>query len=465
MSESRASSAHVKSVDEQLAYIRKGAAEIIREDDLKSKLQESVKTGKPLRVYLGVDPTAPDIHLGHTVVIRKLKHFQDLGHTAIFLIGDFSAMIGDPTGQSETRPPLTREQVDANAKTYLDQVFKILDRDKTEVRYNSEWLGKLSSYDIIHLTAKYQLARILEREDFQARLAGGWKGRLFGGQSVSGTGGHSSSVKSRPSMAIHELLYPLLTALDAVQLQSDVELGATEQKFNLLVHREIQREYGLPGQAVLTMPILVGLDGVKKMSKSLGNYVGITESPQQMFGKLMSVSDDLMWSYYELLTDFEERVIVRLKEEVRTGVLHPMDAKMQLAHTIIANFHGEAAARAARDQFQRVFRNREAPEAVDECRVRRLDTGNLQIEWKRGNLQYKMEKTSSPWPPKVKWAKLLGIVGQLESNSEAERLIKQGGVEIDGQRMDDVKKELDLSKPASFLLRAGKKKFLRLIVE
>src|SRR6185437_3953992 len=417
---SRASSAHVKSaatksIDEQLAYIRKGAAEIIREDDLKSKLQESVKTGKPLRVYLGVDPTAPDIHLGHTVVIRKLKHFQDLGHTAIFLIGDFSAMIGDPTGQSETRPPLTREQVDANAKTYLEQVFKILDRDKTEVRYNSEWLGKMSSYDVVRLCGHYQLARMLEHEDFRSRL------------------------KNNQPISVHELLYSLLTAYDAVSLRSDVELGATEQKFNLLVHRDIQQEYGLSPQVILTMPILVGLDGVKKMSKSLGNYVGITESPQQMFGKLMSISDELMWSYYELLTDFEERVIVRLKEEVRTGVLHPMDAKMQLAHTIIANFHGEAAARGARDEFQRVFRNREAPEEVPTKKLARSGLTRVST--------------------------LLFIGDLVPSRAEAERLIKQGGVEIDGQRMDDVKRELDLSKPASFLLRAGKKKFLRVIIE
>ncbi|MGC1106597.1 MAG: tyrosine--tRNA ligase [Candidatus Acidiferrales bacterium] len=404
-----------KSVEEQLAYLRKGAAEIIREDELKAKLEQSAKTGKPLRVYLGVDPTAPDIHLGHTVVIRKLKHFQDLGHTAIFLIGDFSAMIGDPTGQSETRPPLTREQVDANAKTYLDQVFKILDRSKTEVRYNSEWLGKMSSYEVVRLCGHYRLARMLEREDFRSRL------------------------ENNLPISVHELLYPLLTACDAVELKSDVELGATEQKFNILIHRDIQREYGLSPQVVFTMPILVGLDGAKKMSKSLSNYIGITESPQQMFGKLMSISDELMWPYYELLTDFEERVIVRLKEEVRTGVLHPMDAKMQLAHTIIANFHGEEAARAAQDEFQRVFRDRQAPEDAP------------QKKWPRG-------------APK----RLSGLIVELNlapSRSEAERLIKQGGVEIDGQRVDDVKKELDLSKPASFLLRAGKKKFLRIIVE
>src|ERR1700733_934220 len=314
-----------------MAHLKKGAAEVIRDEELKAKLEQSARTGKPLRAYLGVDPTAPDIHLGHTVVLRKLKHFQDMGHTAIFLIGDFSAMIGDPTGQSETRPPLTREQVDANAQTYLAQVYKILDREKTEVRYNSEWLGKLSSYDVVRLCGHYRLARMLEREDFRSRLA-----------------------NSQP-ISVHELLYPLLTAYDAVALKSDVEIGATEQKFNLLVHRDIQREYGLPSEVAVTMPILVGLDGERKMSKSLGNYVGITETPGEMFGKLMSISDGLMWSYYELLTDFASPVIVRLREEVRTGVLHPKKAKMELAHTVIAGFHGEDAARKAAHEFQRGF--------------------------------------------------------------------------------------------------------------
>src|ERR1700747_3176965 len=324
-------------VEEQLAYIKKGVAEIIPEPELAAKLEASRKNGKPLRVYLGVDPTAPDLHLGHTVVLRKLKHFQDLGHTAVFLIGDFSAMIGDPTGVSETRPPLTREQVDANAKTYLEQVFKILDREKTEVRYNSEWLSKMSAEDVVRLCSHYRLARMLEREDFSSRLD-----------------------KGQP-ISVHELLYPLLTAIDAVKLQSDVELGATEQKFNLLVHREIQREYGFPGQAILTMPILVGLDGTRKMSKSLGNYVGITEAPGEIFGKLMSIPDELMWSYYELLTDFPSPTIVRLHEEARTGTLHPKEAKMQLAHTIVAGFHGEAAAKKAKDEFQRVFSERKLP--------------------------------------------------------------------------------------------------------
>src|SRR6266481_730925 len=303
-----------KPVAEQLAYLKKGIAEMIPEAELTAKLEKSLETGKPMRVYLGVDPTAPDIHLGHTVVLRKLKHFQDLGHTAIFLIGDFSAMIGDPTGQSETRPPLTREAVDANAKTYLAQVFKLLDPKRTEVRYNSEWLDKLSSYDIVRLCGHYRLARMLEREDFRSRLD-----------------------KNQP-ISVHELLYPLLTAYDAVALQSDVEIGATEQKFNLLVHRDIQGEYGLAPEVALTMPILVGLDGQRKMSKSLGNYVGITEAPGEMFGKLMSIPDDLMWSYYDLVTDNTLHVIETLKKEVFDGVIHPMDVKMRLAQEVIADF-------------------------------------------------------------------------------------------------------------------------------
>ena len=362
-----------------------------------------------------MDPTAPDIHLGHTVVLRKLKHFQDMGHTAIFLIGDFSAMIGDPTGQSETRPPLTREQVDANAKTYLDQVYKILDREKTEVRFNSEWLAKMTSYDTVRLCGHYRLARMLEREDFRSRLE-----------------------KNQP-ISVHELLYPLLTAYDAVALKSDVELGATEQKFNLLVHREIQREYGQASQAVLTMPILVGLDGERKMSKSLGNYVGITEAPREMFGKLMSISDQLMWSYYELLTDFPSPVIVRLREEVRTGVLHPMEAKMQLAHAVIAGFQGEEAAKRASDEFRRVFRERLAPDEAPRHAIAQGTPKRLSA--------LLVELTLAP------------------SRSEAERLIKQGGVEIDGVRVDDVKREIDLSKSGEYLVRAGKKKFLRLVIE
>src|SRR5216684_1540271 len=294
-------------VDGQLAYLKKGVHEIIREENLRAKLEKSRNTGKPLRAKLGVDPTAPDIHLGHTVVIRKLKHFQDMGHIAVFLIGDFTAMVGDPTGQSETRPPLSREQVQANSKTYLEQVFKILDPTKTEIRYNSEWLDKLTSYDIIKLAAKYRVARMLEREDFHNRL-----------------------VNQQP-ISVHEFLYPLLVAYDSLVLEADVELGATEQKFNLLMGREIQREYGQESQVCMTMPILVGLDGQRKMSKSLGNYVGITEPPQEMFGKLMSMPDELMWSYWDLVTDRTPAWVEDIRKLVADGTTHPMDVKMRLA--------------------------------------------------------------------------------------------------------------------------------------
>ena len=401
-----------KPVQEQLDLLKKGAAEVIREEELKAKLLQSIQSGKPLRVYLGVDPTAPDIHLGHTVVLRKLKQFQDMGHTAIFLIGDFSARIGDPTGQSETRPPLTREQVEKNSETYLKQVFKILDKKKTEVRFNSEWLEKMSGEDIIRLCSHYRLARMLEREDFRSRL------------------------QNNQPISVHELLYPLLTAFDAVSLKSDVELGATEQKFNLLVHREIQREYGVPSQVVMTMPILVGLDGQRKMSKSLGNYVGITESPGEMFGKIMSITDEMMWPYYELLTDFPSPAIVQLREEVNMGVLHPMDAKMQLAHTIIAGFHDEEAAKKAAEQFRLVFRDRQAPTEIPEMRL--------------------------GWGTRPLFA-ILTETGLAASRSEAERLIKQGAVEANGQIEKDVKKMIVLNPGEMVALRVGRKRFLRVI--
>ena len=402
-------------VEEQLVRLRRGASEIIREEELAAKLAQSAQEGRPLRVKLGVDPTAPDLHLGHTVVLRKLRHFQELGHTAIFLIGDFSAMIGDPTGQSETRPPLTREQVQANAQTYLAQVAKILDPQKTEVRYNSEWLGKMSGEDLIRLCAHYRLARMLEREDFHHRL------------------------EANLPISVHELLYPLLTAYDSVALKSDVELGATEQKFNLLVHREIQREYGQPSQVVMTMPILVGLDGQRKMSKSLGNYVGITEPAGTMFGKLMSISDVLMWSYYELLSERPAAELAGLRAGAEAGTLHPMDAKMSLAQQIVADFHGGEAAKHAAEEFQRVFRDRQAPAEAPVRKIR-------------------------PGPPQ----RLSALLVQLElaaSRNEADRLIKQGGVEVDGVRVSEIKKEMGVSQPGGFLLRAGKKKFLRVVVE
>jgi tyrosyl-tRNA synthetase len=401
-------------VEEQIAYVRKGAAEIIPEADLIAKFTASRASGKPLRVKLGVDPTAPDIHLGHTVVLRKLKHFQDLGHTAVFLIGDFTAMVGDPTGQSETRPPLTREQVNAHAKTYLDQVYKILDKEKTEIRYNSEWLDKLSSQEMIRLCAKYRLARMLEREDFRSRLE-----------------------KNQP-ISVHELLYPLIVAYDSVVLDADIELGATEQKFNLLMGREIQREYDKPLQVAFTMPILVGLDGERKMSKSLGNYVGITEAPQEMFGKLMSISDEQMWLYMELLTDRLPKEIEQLRRQVSEGAAHPMEVKIGLAQEIIAGFHGEAAAKHAAEEFRQVFQKRGAPSDVPEKKLK-----------------------AGPRPLHA----LLTETGLAPSRSEADRLIKQGAVEIDGVRIEDVKHAVNLTAQKEILLRAGKKKFLRLVAE
>ncbi len=403
--------------DQQLVALRKGTAEIIREEELHAKLEASRASGQPLRIKLGVDPTAPDLHLGHTVVLRKLKHFQDQGHTAVFLIGDFTAMVGDPTGQSETRPALTSEQVRANAETYLEQVYKILDRDRTEVRYNSEWLGKLTGHDMIHLCAHYRLARMLEREDFRSRLSGNLP------------------------IAIHELLYPLLQAYDSVALKADVELGATEQKYNLLVGRDIQREYGQKSQVVVTMPILVGLDGERKMSKSLGNYIGINEPPSQMFGKLMSISDNLMWSYYELLTDLTSPAIVRLKEEVRTGVLHPKTAKIQLAHIIVAEFHGHAAAEKAAEDFDQIFSKRQEPADMP---VVKVPAGDYPI------------------------LKLLTELKAVASRSEAERLIKQGAVEWDKTIVKDFNFTVQIRKANPedmWTLRVGKKKFLRVAAE
>jgi len=403
-------------VEKQLAYLKKGVAEIIREEDLRAKLEASYKSGKPLRVKLGVDPTAPDLHLGHTVVLRKLKHFQDLGHTAIFLVGDFTAMVGDPTGQSETRPPLSREQVDANAKTYLEQVYKILDPKKTEVRYNSEWLGKLASHEIVRLCGHYRLARMLEREDFRSRLAGNLP------------------------ISVHELLYPLFQAYDSVALEADVELGATEQKFNLLVGRDIQREYGQPSQVALTMPILVGLDGQRKMSKSLGNYVGITEPPSEMFGKLMSISDDMMWSYLDVLTDRSPEEIASKRARVESGSEHPMDVKMSLAREIITGFHGGAAAEVAASEFQRVFRERKEPEKMREYPV------------KGAEQEYAVDAAGN-----VKLSRILLFQGIVQSRAEAERLFKQGAIEVDDVVIKDPTFAINLNVPRTYKVRVGKK--------
>jgi tyrosyl-tRNA synthetase len=467
---------HFLPVGEQIAYLRKGVAEIIREEDLRAKLESSLKTGKPLRVKLGVDPTAPDLHLGHTVVLRKLKHFQDLGHTAIFLVGDFTAMVGDPTGQSETRPPLTREQVDANAKTYLEQVFKILNEENTVVEYNSKWLGKLTSYEIVQLCGKYRLARMLEREDFRTRLAAdravqagdegdpsqgqlrqGFGNVMAPGPAPSGRG--FEGIRRPTSISIHELLYPLFQAYDSVALHADVELGATEQKFNLLVGREIQRDYDQPSQVAITMPILVGLDGKRKMSKSLGNYVGITELPSEIFGKLMSLSDGMMWSYFDLVTDRTPQDVEALQVDVEYGKKHPMDVKMALAKEIIAGFHGEAAAEKAAAEFQRVFRDREAPQQMREIRFKRTESGLFTTYLRNG------EVTDHFLSGNEKWSQVLAHIGEIESISEADRIIKQRGLEINGQVITNPTTKLDSSHAATYDVRIGKKKFLRVVVE
>src|SRR5256886_1173052 len=332
-------------VDEQLAYIKKGSSEIIRGSELSSKLEKSRASGTPLRVKAGFDPTAPDLHLGHSVLLRKLKHFQDLGHTVIFLIGDFTGMIGDPTGRSATRPPLSAEELMRNAKTYMEQVYKILSSRATEVRFNNEWFEKMKSADWIKLAAKTTVSQMLEREDFHKRF------------------------REEKPIALHELLYPLAQGYDSVMLKADVELGGTDQKFNLLVGRELQRAYGQESQVVLTMPILEGLDGVQKMSKSLGNAIGIQEPPLEMYGKVMSISDEMMWRYYELLTDVTTADIEKTKGEVAAGQAHPMNVKKELARRIVSDFHSPDAATKAAEDWAKQFQKDEAPDAVEEVAV------------------------------------------------------------------------------------------------
>src|SRR5437870_381602 len=338
-------------VDEQLTYIKKGSAEIVKESELRSKLEKSLASGKPLRVKAGFDPTAPDLHLGHTVLLRKLKHFQDLGHTVIFLIGDFTGMIGDPTGRSATRPPLTRDEIEENAETYKAQVFKILDPVKTVVDFNSRWFSKFSAEDFIRLTAKYTVSQMLEREDFHKRF------------------------QEEKPIAMHELLYPLAQGYDSVALEADVELGGTDQKFNLLVGREIQRAYGQESQVVLTTPILEGLDGVNKMSKSLGNSIGIHEAPLEMYGKIMSISDDMMWRYYELLTDVRSEQIAAMKKDAADGKAHPMQLKKELARAIVADFHSAEAAAKAGEDWEKQFQKKEVPKDVEEVFITLADIG------------------------------------------------------------------------------------------
>ena len=400
-------------VEEQLTYLKKGSAEIIRESDLRAKLEKSRASGKPLRVKLGMDPTAPDLHLGHTVVLRKLKHFQDLGHTAIFLIGDFTGMIGDPTGRSVTRPPLTREQIEENAETYKAQVFKILDPQKTVIDFNRRWMGQFSSDDFVRLMAKYTVSQLLEREDFHKRF------------------------KEEKPISVHELLYPLVQGYDSVALEADVELGGTDQKFNLLVGRELQRAYGQESQVVLTTPILEGLDGVQKMSKSLGNAIGIHEPPLEMYGKIMSISDEMMWRYYELLTDVQVADIEKLKREA-----HPMQAKKDLARRIVADFHSaEAAAKAAED-WAKQFQKNEVPESVEEISVGIAEIGGSVDENSRAL---------------VRLDRLLVRCGLAASATDAARKLQQGSVRIENAvAAKDPRIVLTGPSPAKLALRVGK---------
>jgi tyrosyl-tRNA synthetase len=395
-------------IDEQLDYLRKGTVEIIREEDLRAKLERSARTGAPLRVKLGADPTAPDIHLGHTVVIRKLRAFQELGHTVIFLIGDFTGLIGDPSGKNTTRPQLTREEIDANAETYKTQIFKLLDPDKTEIRFNSEWVNALGSDGFVRLASHVTVKQILERDDFEKRLE-----------------------ENRP-LALHEVLYPLVMAYDSVALKADVELGGTDQKFNILMGRSLQREYGQEPQVAIIMPLLEGTDGVQKMSKSLGNYIGINETPQDMFGKVMSISDELMWRYYELLTDLRAEEINALRAAAHAGERNPRDIKVELAKRIITDFHSPSAAADAEDEFNRIFKRKEVPDEIEERAL-----------------------TAGVW----KLPRLLVETTLASSMGEARRLIEQGGVRVDGER--PAEDEINLEAEQVLLIQVGKRRFLR----
>ena len=396
-------------VDEQIAYISKGAQEIIRLDELKEKLAKSLASGTPLKIKAGFDPTAPDLHLGHTVLIRKLKHFQDMGHTVYFVIGDFTGMIGDPTGRNATRPPLSRDQIAANAETYKQQVFKILDPVKTKVVFNGEWLHPLGAEGMIKLAAKYTVSQMLEREDFHKRF------------------------QEEKPIAVHELLYPLAQGYDSIALEADVELGGTDQKFNLLVGRELQRAYGQPSQVVLTMPLLEGLDGVQKMSKSYGNYIGITEKPLDMYGKTMSISDALMWRYYELLTDLTTAKVDSMKVLVAKGELHPMRLKKELASQIVTDFHSLEAARQAEEDWAKQFQRDEIPENIETVQVLFAEVGKDGV---------------------VKLDKLIARCGMAESVSDALRKIKAKAVRINNEV--HAEQTAKLSAGQEFTLRVGR---------
>ncbi|MGE4580293.1 MAG: tyrosine--tRNA ligase [Desulfuromonadales bacterium] len=403
----------MNTVQKQMAVIRRGAVEILVETELEEKIKESIAKGVPLRIKAGFDPTAPDLHLGHTVLIQKLKQFQDLGHEVCFLIGDFTGMIGDPTGKNETRKPLTREQVLANAQTYREQVFKILDPEKTKVVFNSSWMGPMSAADLIGLAARYTVARMLERDDFHKR---------FNGQQP---------------IAIHEFLYPLVQGYDSVALKADVELGGTDQKFNLLVGRELQKQEGQRPQSVLTMPLLEGLDGVNKMSKSLGNYIGITEPPREIYGKVMSISDELMVRYYELLSDVDLAGLQRVKDGVagKDSGAHPMESKKALARELVARFHGQAQAEQAEVDFVQQFKQKEIPDDIPVVHM------------------------SSEGPVWI--CRLLVDAGLVASNGEARRMVKQGGVKLDGEKIADG--DLEVQPKGELVLQAGKRRFARIV--
>ena len=398
------------SAAEQFRLISRGVADLLPEDEFKKKLEKAVATNTPLIVKLGLDPTAPDIHLGHTVVLRKLKLFQDFGHKVIILIGDFTARIGDPTGKSVTRPPLTEEQVITNAKTYQEQIFKVLDPAKTEVRFNSEWLSKLDFADVLKLASKYTVARMLERDDFHKRYTEG-----------------------RP-ISIHEFMYPLMQGYDSIALKADVEFGGTDQTFNLLMGRHLQGEEGMPEQTIITMPILEGLDGVQKMSKSLGNYIGISEAPSEMYGKAMSIPDELMMRYFMLVTDMSIEEQEQLSKDLESGAAHPRDVKMKLAHTIVRLYHGEEAANFGQEEFVRVFQKHAMPTDIPE---------------------YKVAITEEP----VFVPQLLSDAGLTASNGEARRSIKAGAFKIDGEKCN----EEHIVLKDGMVLQVGKRKFIKIV--
>ena len=395
--------------EEQMQIIKRGVVEILLEDELLKKLEHSCKTETPLQIKAGFDPTAPDIHLGHTVLLEKMRQFQELGHEVVFLIGDFTGMIGDPTGRSEIRKPLTREEAMENAETYKKQAFKVLDPEKTKVVFNSEWMDKMTATDIIRLSAKHTVARMLEREDFKKRYT------------------------SKQPIGIHEFMYPLIQGYDSIELKADVELGGTDQRFNMLVGRELQKEHGHAQQVVIMLPLLEGLDGVNKMSKSLGNYIGITDTPKDMFGKIMSTSDELMVRYYELLSHISIDELNRLKEGLKEGTVHPMESKKSLALEIVERYYDNEAALKAKEEFENIFKKKGLPDDIPTL------TENEKV-----------------WLPQI-----IHLAGFAKSASEGLRLIKQGGVSVNDEKWSDPKKEL----PDKFLLKVGKRKFMNVIFE